>query len=69
MQEPAEDKSDNQQEKYQQRARHGDAPEKKADFHNGNILGNEYHNETCKDDNQYQFEVHLPTLHKLYFVL
>jgi hypothetical protein len=68
VQKPSKKKTDYQCKKYQQRARHGDIPEQKAYLHWGNILNEEDHGKTCKDNNQDYFKIHLFTYNTLSFI-
>jgi hypothetical protein len=53
MQKPPQDKSDHQHKKYQQRSRHGYAPEKKSNIHRNDILSDKDYGEAGYDKNQY----------------
>ena len=59
MYRPAQDETGQQSEKYQQRAGYRGSPEQKGDLNHGSILSDKYHRQAGKNNQQYQFQIHL----------
>jgi hypothetical protein len=62
MQQPAKDNANCENEKHQQGAGHGERPEQESYFNNSDILDNEEHGKTGKNEAQYKFKIHFFSL-------